>query len=69
MNNHRATLRYRSSDAKAAGVAVVSGQSKAMAATLFYRMRTLAGVSSLEHTIAADVLSCSTTHTGKYMYS
>ena len=53
MNNHRATLSYRSSDAKAAGVAVVSGQSKAMAATLFYRMRTLAGVSSLEHTIAA----------------
>ena len=57
---------------KAAGVAVVtvgSGQGEAMAATLFYRMRTLAGVSSLEHTIAADVLSCSTTHTGKYIYS
>ena len=62
MNNHRATPSYRSSDAKASGVAVVrviSGQSEAMAATLFYRMRTLAGVSSLEHTIAADVLSCS----------
>ena len=71
MNNHRATLNYRSSDAKASGVAVVrvtSGQSEAMAATLFYRMRTHAGV-SLEHSIAADVLSCSTIHIQVNIYT